>query len=121
MSKAKKPSKQPIWSVTMTDILSITDEELRRGTLRLLPPADDIPEAFWAGNAYTRIPEALYVGDRPEHAQIDFLPGFDNDGFSLQRVTLAHLRCIDADYDYRIAGIGYLLSKVIHITSILNK
>lgn len=118
MAKLKKI--EP-WFITQYDISGITNEEFIFGTSRLLPPIDEIPKTFWAGNVYTRIIEAMYVGEKPEHAQIDFLPGFVNDGTSLSRVTMAHLRDMTGDYDHRIAGIGYMISKIIHVTTILNK
>jgi hypothetical protein len=121
MSKKKPKEKKP-WSITQEDIASITNEEFIRGTDRLLPPLDEIPKAFLKGNVYTRIVEAMYVGDKPEHAQIDFLPGFVNDGTSLARVTMAHMRyMMGTDYHHKIAGIGYMISKIIHVTIIINK
>jgi hypothetical protein len=117
----KKPEEKKPWSLTQEEIASITNEEFIRGTSRLLPPVDEIPKAFWDGNVYTRIVEAMYVGAKPEHAQIDFLPGFVNDGTSLARVTMAHVRDMQADYDHRIAGVGYMISKIVHVTIIINK
>lgn len=116
----KKPAEQASWTLTQEDVASITQEETLKGTHRLLPPVEEIPKAFWDGNVYTRIVEAMYVGEKPEHAQIDFNPGFVNDG-NLSRMTTAHLRDMSQDYDHRIAGIGLMISKVIHVTTILVK
>lgn len=118
--KSKSTTKKP-WDITQEQLASITDEECIRGTSRLLPPVDEIPKPFWDGNVYTRIVEAMYVGAKPDHAQIDFNPGFVHDGTSLARATLSHVRDMNADYDHRIAGIGYMISKVIHVTVIINK
>lgn len=119
MAKKKPEDKKP-WALTQAQIASITNEEFVKGTSRLLPPVGEIPKAFWDGNVYTRIAEAMFIGQKPEHAQVDFQPGFVNDGTSLARVTMAHLRDMTADYDHRIAGIGYMISKIVHITTIIN-
>ena len=118
MKKQVEPKK--LWNITQKDIGSITNQEFIYGTSRLLPPVDEIPKSFWDGNVYTRIVEAMYIGDKPKHAQVDFLPGFVNDGTSLARVTMAHLRDMNSDYDHRIAGIGYMISQIVHVTVIIN-
>ena len=115
-----KPEEKKPWTLTQADLLSITMKEYAMGTSRLLPPVDEIPKAFWDGNVYTRIVEAMYVGEKPPAGQIDFQPGFVNDGSSMVRTMMAHVRDMNQDYDYRIAGIGYMISKIVHITIIIN-
>lgn len=116
----KKPEEKKPWDITQEEIASITNEEFICGTSRLLPPVDEIPKAFWDGNIYTRIAEAIYTGDRPPPGQVDFNPGFVNDGASLARITMAHIGDMNGDYDHRIAGVGYMISKIVHVTAILN-
>lgn len=118
--KGTKPVEKKPWDITQTDIESITDREFIHGTDRLLPPADEIPKAFWFGNIYTRIVEAMYDGDSPPPGQVDFNPGFVNDGRSLARVVMAHVRHMNSDYDHRIAGIGFMISKIVHVMAILK-
>lgn len=118
--KKKTEPKKP-WDITQSQVESITHKEFIYGTTRLLPPEDEIPKEFWTSNIYTRVVEAMYVGEKPEHAQVDFLPGFINDGISLARVTMAHIRSVEPSYEHKIAGVAYLISKVVHITAILNK
>jgi hypothetical protein len=120
--KAKKKAPEPPkpWNITQADLDSITELEFWRGTQRLLPPIDEIPTEFWDGNIYTRIAEAVYVGEPPPPGQVDFNSGFINDGQSLHKAVLAHIRCMDANYQHRIAGVGLIISKVVHVTAILN-
>jgi hypothetical protein len=116
----KKPEMRKPWDLVQVDVTSITDKEFVTGTARLLPPVDEIPKAFWDGNIYTRIVEAMYTGDPIPPGQIDFNPGFVNDGASLSRMVMAHIRDMHGDYDHRMAGIGLMISKVIHVTAILK-
>lgn len=116
----KKPDPPKPWELTQEQIASITNEEFIKGTSRLLPPIADIPKAFWGKNIYTSIVEAMYVGEKPPAGEVSFNPGFVNDGVSLARMSMSHLRDMNVDYDYRIAGVAYMISKVVHITAILN-
>lgn len=120
MSRGSKPVAQAVWSISQADIDSITMNEMIYGTDRLLPPMSDIPHAFHMGNIYTRIAEAMYVGDKPAHGEVTFLPGFREDGSAMTACVLAHVKCILPEYDHKIAGVGYMISKIVHITVILT-
>lgn len=120
MTKTKKTEPPKPWDMTQADMLSVTTDEFIRGTDRLLPPVAEIPKPFWDGNIYTRIVEAMDVGEVPPPGEVHFHPGFNSDGKSLTRMILAHLRHFDGDIDHRTAGIGYMISKVVHVTSILT-
>lgn len=113
----KKETPAP-WGFTQADLETLTAEEVLRGCSRFLPPAADIPKEFWAGNTYTRIAEALYIGDQPAHSQVQWVEGFDSQE-ALMKMCLSHIRDYTVDYDYRIAGLGYMISKVMIITPIL--
>ena len=118
---SKKPAPPKPWELTQAQIDTITDSEFRYGTMRMLPPVNDIPKEFFSStNIYVRIVDALYVGEEPPFGQVDFNPGFRKDGRAMMRVIMAHLRCVQPDYDHKIAGIALMISKVVHITAILT-
>lgn len=114
---SKKPKKP--WDITQADVDSITPKEFIYGTDRLLPPVDQIPHEFFKGNVYTRLVEAMYVGDVPPMGEVTFNHGF-KETRNLGRLSTAHLRSVQPDYDHKIAGIAYMISKIVRITSILT-
>lgn len=103
------------WSLTQEDLDSITEYEVITGTDRLLPPVADIPEEFWTGNAYTRIAEALYIGEEPEEVQLEWLPGF-NGPEAITQMCRSHIRAFGPEYDHKIAGIGFMIAQLIRVT-----
>ena len=114
---AKKEVTPAPWSLSQEDLDSITAQEVIQGTDRLLPPIKDIPEEFWIGNAYTRIAEALYIGEEPEEVQIEWIPGY-NGPEAITNMCRSHIRSFGLEYAHKIAGIGYMISKLIKITPI---
>lgn len=103
------------WSITQEDLDSITQHETIVGISRLFPPVAEIPKEFWAGNVYTKIAEALYIGEVPEEVQIEWLPGFDNPE-SLAHMCKSHIRAFGPQYEEKIAGLGYMIAQVIRVT-----
>lgn len=118
-AEAQPEEKKP-WTITQEDIDSITDQEVVRKTMRLLPPEDEIPAEFWKGNIYTRIAEAMHFNDPIPAGEVSFNPGFRQDPIALQRLVLAHILCIDPTYEHKTAGVGYIISKILHVTAILT-
>ncbi len=96
------------------DAEPITDLELAFGTTRLLPPPEAIPEAFWRGNAYTQLAEALFYGLPLAPLLIEFKPGFDAD--QMQRIVRSHLASFEPKHEHKIAGVGYLISQMATLT-----
>lgn len=115
---AEKKAVPAPWSLTQEQLDSITDHEVRTGTARLLPPVAEIPKEFWAGNVYTRIVESLYIGEQPAHSEVEWLPGF-NGPEAITRMCFSHIREIGPEYDHKIAGVGYMISKLMRVTPIL--
>lgn len=93
------------YTMTPDEAASITDVEIAFSTDRLLPPWDEIPGEFKAGNRYTRLAEDIFFS-RP-------LPDWDlqvRDGFTveqLQRVVRAHLGSFGPKHQHKIAGVGF--------------
>lgn len=118
---AKKPPPTKPWDITQADLDSITTPEYIHGTQRLLPPLDEIPKEFFNHhNIYVLIAEALYVGDEPPFGEVSFNPGFIEDGKHMVRAILAHIRCFKPEYEHKIAGIAYMISKIVRVTQIVN-
>ncbi len=104
----------PTISRTLADAEPITDLELAFSTTRLLPPPEAIPEAFWRGNAYTQLAEALFYGFPVAPLLIEFKPGFDAD--QMQRIVRSHLASFEPKHEHKIAGVGYLISQMATLT-----
>lgn len=104
----------PTITPTRADAEPITDLELAFGTTRLLPPPEAIPEAFWRGNLYTQLAEALFYRHPLPPALIEFRHGFDSQ--QLRRIVLSHLRSFAAQHAHKIAGVGYLISQMTIMT-----
>jgi hypothetical protein len=117
---AKNRNQLKPWELSQADVDSISDTEWRYGTVRLLPPESEIPKEFWGSNIYSRIVEAMYVGDTPPMGEVTFNPGFRQDGKAMSRCIMAHLRSVHPEYEHKIAGIAYMISKIVHVTSILT-
>lgn len=105
--------------ITQAGIESITDSELAMGTMRFLPPLDQIPREHWGWfkgverNIYFRIAEQMYTGDPPPPGDITFNPGFT--GAGLKRCLDAHIRCVYPEYQHKMAGIAYMLATIMTI------
>jgi hypothetical protein len=107
------------YTLNQADVESVTDEELAKGTGRLLPKEEDIPLEHWGWfkgverSIYFRLIEQLYIGEAPPAGEISFNPGFT--GAGLKRFLDAHLRNIHAEYQHRVAGLAYALSIIMTI------
>lgn len=106
------------YSLSRADVDSITDSELARSTTRLLPQWQDIPDDFRDGNVYTRMAEARLLDYPMPAITLTFLPGFDDGAAcaAIDRCVAAHLKAFDPAHEHRIAGVGYMISKVCTIT-----
>jgi hypothetical protein len=107
------------YSISRADLDTITDSELARSTTKLLPQWTDIPAEFRDGNVYTRMAEARLLDYPMPDVSISFLPGFQDDGAckAIDRCLVAHLKAFAPRHEHRIAGVGYMLSKICRITA----
>lgn len=119
MSRKKPEEKPKAWSITQADIDSITDVDSAFGTTRLLPPEHEIPAEFWKTNIYTRIADAMFVGEPPPAGEITFHSGFREDGPAMMKCLMAHMNSFSPSHEHKIAGIAYMISKIMHVTAIL--
>jgi hypothetical protein len=98
------------YMVTKQDIENTTDVELAFATTRLLPEIGDIPIEFINGNLYTKTVEAIFLGLKSPgynmKINIDVSPG------DISKCVAAHLKSFEPTYEHKIAGVGYMLSKI---------
>jgi hypothetical protein len=107
------------YSISRADLDTITDADLVRSTMKLLPEWADIPAEFRNGNVYTRMAEARLLDYPMPDLSISFLPGFDDEAAckAIDRCIVAHLKAFTPRHEHRIAGVGYMLSKVCTIAA----
>lgn len=107
----------PEFNLNRESLNSITDVEIAFGTTKLLPSYDEVPDEFKHGNDYTKLLDRLFADQPPPDGEIVFREGFD-DAYApalLNRVVRAHLRSFEPKHEHKIAGLGYLLSKVCEV------
>jgi len=126
MSKKKpaKPEAKKAWDLTLADVLSVNDAERAFGTTKLLPPEDEIPAVFYqAGNIYHRIAEAMWAGEPLPNGDITINEAFkDAVVFTqIQKCVMAHLTSFQPSHEHKIAGVAYMISKIMYIIPILTK
>lgn len=119
--KKQEPSLAP-WAVTQADIDATTKLEEAFATTRCLPPEDIIPDEFfgWAkgatGNIYFHMSDALFTGSPMPVGEVTFNEGFREDGEALFRFLMAHMRSFEPSHGHKIAGVAFIISKIITIT-----
>lgn len=106
------------YSLSRADLDSITDAELELSTVKLLPRWEEIPDDFRNGNLYTRMAEARLLDYPMPGISISFLPGFDDEQACkvIDRCITAHLNAFTPRHEHRIAGVGYMISRICRIT-----
>lgn len=114
---ATAETKNTSWTITPAQVHSITRMDVIKGTDRFLPPKEAIPKDFWGSNEYTKVAEALYVKEAPAPANVVLNTEF-TDPKAIAHVCYAHLNDFEATYEHRIAGVAFMLSKMVTITPI---
>lgn len=92
------------------------DTPVESHTSQFLPSMKDIHPEFWQGNIYTQVIEAWYVGEKGPPALYAFNPGYGPDAKKIKVFLMAHLNNVHEMYEYRIAAVALMLSKVFTIT-----
>lgn len=102
------------YSLTLSDLQSVTDVEGAFGTTRLLPDWEDIPEDFrrFGGNLYVQLAESIFNGTEMPECMISFRPEFKDSAPALNRCVRAHLTSFEPKLEHKIAGVGYLIAHV---------
>lgn len=101
--------------------MSVNKLEVVWGTTRLLPPKDEIPEEFYKGNVYTQLADAMWCGEPKPNGEVTINPGFEEVPFTnIQACIMAHLKSFDPQHEHKIAGVGFMISKMTTITRILT-
>lgn len=97
------------YTLTPTDLASVSDPEAAFSTERLLPAWDDIPEDFRRGNLYSKLAEAIFYGWELPNCQIEMKDGFEPQ--ALNRAVRAHLQSFGPKHDHKIAGVGLMIAQ----------
>lgn len=107
------------YSLSRAEVDSITEGEVQCSTTKLLPGWEEIPADFRNGNLYTRLAEARLLDYQLPGISIALLPGFDDAAAcqAIDRCITAHLNAFAPRHQHRIAGVGYMISKVCTVTS----
>lgn len=98
------------YKLTLSDMESITDVDLAFGTVRFLPAVKVIPQEFLTGNAYTKLASEIFYEMPLTNGNITLHEGATPD--LLNRVIRAHLKSFAPKYEHKIAGVGFMISKV---------
>lgn len=106
----REGASRPFYSISASDLSSISDVEIAFGTTKLLPPWEAIPEDFRKGNQYTELVACLFYGRPLPDGPISILDGVKHE--DLSRAVHAHLISYDPKHEHKIAGVGYMISKV---------
>ena len=96
---------------------TITDAEIAFGTTKLLQPFEAVPDELIRGNDYTRLLEHLFSGRPVPEGEVVFREGFDDTKAPelLNRVVTDHIRSFEPKHEYKIAGLGYLVSQACEV------
>lgn len=101
-------------------VKSVTMEEYRQGTDRLLPKEEDIPFSIRNGHGlYVAMAQAMMYGEEMPDAEIIMNSGFpDCESFmtQLEVCLMAHLTNINVDHDFRLQAVAFMISKVLTLT-----
>lgn len=105
------------YTLSRADLDTITDVELAFSTDKLLPPWEEVPMEFRRGNLYTAVVSAIFEGRTLPDAEIEFLPGFADEGAvqALNRCVRAHLASYGPKHQHKIAGVAFMMSMVCRI------
>lgn len=105
------------YTITRADLASITKPELVFSTDKFLPKWEDIPDSFKKPNIYSQIAEALCLGFKMPEGEVTFHEGFtDADAAKdLDKCVHAHVKSRGSRHEHKIAGVGYMISKVCKI------
>lgn len=108
------------YSLTLSDLESVTDVEGAFGTTRLLPKWEDIPEDFrcFGGNLYAGLVESLFYGTEMPECMISFRPEFKDGAAALNRCVRAHLTSFEPKHEHKIAGVGYMIAQVCELVPV---
>lgn len=115
--KNEVPETPKPWSISQTDLDQTNPLEIAWGTTRCLPSEEGIPRDFWPnivgyrGNTYLHLVDALFCGDSVPDVEFSYNEGFT--GNKLMEFTMAHLRSFEPSHEHKIAGLAFMLSKII--------
>lgn len=98
------------FNVTPHDVKLTSAVELAFSTTRLLPDYNDIPDDFKRGNIYTETVEAIFFDSEPPNTTISLK--LDVTIEELKKCILAHLRSFEPKHEHKMAGVGFLFSKI---------
>jgi hypothetical protein len=105
------------YTLTPEQAAATTDLELAYGTTRLLPAWVDIPEEFKVGrNVYCKLASCLFYGTELPELEVTMFDGFTPQ--ILQKCVRAHLGSFEPKHELKMAGVGYMISKMATLTPV---
>lgn len=105
-----------VFRLDPTSLLAMSDVEAAFGTIRLLPPEEEIPEAFWRGHVYTRAAECRFHGTAAPQVEVQLREGLSVPDFLC--LIDAHPRSFEPRHAHKIADVGYLMSMLCTLTAV---
>lgn len=103
------------YNVTSKDASSISTLEAAFGTTRFLPALSEIPPEYFHGdNLYVQVVTAIFY-DHPL-PDLHMLLAPDLEASPLNLIIRAHLRSCEPAHEHKIAGVAFLLSRLVEIT-----
>lgn len=106
-----------MYTITPSDLETITDVDLTFGTTKLLPKTDNIPNDFRERGddlPYFQVVNALFSGKPLVSGDVEFKDGFDPE--KVVRVVRAHLASWEPKHEHKISGVAYMLKCMCTIT-----
>lgn len=99
-----------MYTITADQVNSVDALEAAFATTRLLPEWGDIPDDFKKGNVYTQIAECVMHGKPVPDRELQLMDGVEPE--ALMRCVSAHLKSFKPKQEHKIAGVGFMISKV---------
>ena len=98
------------YELTVEQVKSLKKIEEVWGARKFFPDLHLIPEDFLKGNRYTELVEAILYSRPMPGGQIVLVDGLEPE--ELNRFTHAYLACAEHRVEDKIAGVGFMLSKL---------
>lgn len=102
------------YELTREQVCSITTVDVAFPTAKLLPKEDEIPKEFFNGNIYTEVAENYFYGLNPPKGVIVMKQDITTE--EMIRCVDAHIKSFGPRHEHKIAGVGYMISKMCEIT-----
>lgn len=106
-----------MYTITPSDLETITDVDLAFGTTKFLPKMEDIPDDFKERGIdlpYFQIVNTLFYGSPPPDGNVEFKEGFEPE--KVVRAARAHIASWKPKHEHKIIGVAYMLKCMCTLT-----